>query len=87
MAAALGAIRRPVLANGAHNLTATATDAAANTGAASSALAVTIDTTAPVTPTVASFSNDTGTIGDHITNDNIADANGYCGGQQHGQSL
>ncbi len=38
------------LANGAHNLTATATDAAGNTGAASTALAVTIDTTAPGQP-------------------------------------
>ncbi len=36
------------LANGAHSLTATATDAAGNTGAASTALAVTVDTTAPV---------------------------------------
>ena len=31
------------LANGAHSLTATATDAAGNTGAASAALAVTVD--------------------------------------------
>ena len=38
------------LANGAHSLTATATDAAGNTGAASAALSVTIDTTAPVAP-------------------------------------
>ena len=36
------------LSNGAHSLTATATDAAGNTGVASSALSVTIDTTAPV---------------------------------------
>ena len=35
------------LANGGHSLTATATDAAGNTGVASSALAVTIDTSAP----------------------------------------
>ena len=40
------------LANGAHSLTATATDAAGNTGAASTALAVTIDTTAPAAPTI-----------------------------------
>ena len=39
------------LANGAHSLTATATDAAGNTGVASAALAVTIDTAAPVAPT------------------------------------
>ena len=60
----------PALANGAHSLTATATDAAGNTGVASSALAVTIDTTAPVAPTIASFSTDSGVVGDHITNDN-----------------
>ena len=38
------------LANGAHSLTATATDAAGNTGVASSALSVTIDTAAPSRP-------------------------------------
>ena len=57
-------------ANGGHSLTATATDAAGNTGVASSALAVTIDTTAPVAPTIASFSTDSGVVGDGITNDN-----------------
>ena len=40
------------LANGAHSLTATATDVAGNTSAASSALNVTIDTHAPVTPAI-----------------------------------
>ena len=39
-----------VLPNGGHSLTATATDAAGNTGVASTALNVTIDTTAPVAP-------------------------------------
>ncbi len=58
------------LANGAHSLTATATDAAGNTGTASAALNVTVDTTAPVAPSIASFSTDSGTVGDHITNDN-----------------
>ncbi len=58
------------LANGAHSLTATATDAAGNTGAASTALSVTVDTAAPVAPTIASFSTDSGVVGDHITNDN-----------------
>ncbi len=48
------------LADGAHNLTATATDVAGNTGPASSALAVTIDTGAPVAPAITSFSNDSG---------------------------
>jgi hypothetical protein len=58
------------LSNGGHNLTATATDAAGNTGAASTALAVTIDATSPTKPTSDSFSSDTGVAGDHITNDN-----------------
>ena len=58
------------LPNGAHSLTATATDAAGNTGAASSALSVTIDTTAPAAPTITSFSTDSGVVGDGITNDN-----------------
>ena len=58
------------LANGAHSLTATATDAAGNTGAASTALSVTVDTVAPVAPTIASFSPDSGVVGDGITNDN-----------------
>ncbi len=33
-------------------------------------MAVTIDTTAPVAPTITSFSTDSGVAGDHITNDN-----------------
>src|SRR4029079_7476205 len=58
------------LANGAHSLTATATDVAGNTSAASAALNVTIDTSAPVTPAIVSYSTDSGTVGDGITNDN-----------------
>ena len=58
------------LTNGAHSLTATATDVAGNTSAASAALSVTIDTSAPVTPAIAAFSTDSGTAGDGITNDN-----------------
>ena len=50
------------LANGAHSLTATATDVAGNTSAASSALNVTIDTSAPVTPAIAAFSTDSGRL-------------------------
>ena len=42
------------LLDGAHNFTTTATDVAGNTGAASSALAVTIDTLAPNAPAIAS---------------------------------
>jgi hypothetical protein len=58
------------LSNGAHSLTATATDAAGNISTASSAMPVTIDTVAPVAPSIASFSTDSGVVGDHITNDN-----------------
>ena len=58
------------LTNGAHSLTATATDVAGNTSAASSALSVTIDTSAPVAPAIAAYSTDSGTVGDGITNDN-----------------
>ena len=64
------------LANGSHSLTATATDAAGNTGAASSAMSVTIDTVAPAAPTIASFSTDSGTVGDGITNDNTLTLSG-----------
>src|SRR5690606_5994131 len=62
------------------NFTAKATDAAGNTGAASTALSVTItppltpsEPTAPSSPnapTIASFSHDSGKVGDFITNDN-----------------
>ena len=51
-------------------MTATATDAAGNTSAASAALVVTVDTAAPAAPAIASFSNDSGIVGDGITNDN-----------------
>ena len=43
---------------------------AGNTSAASAALSVTVDTAAPATPSIASFSTDSGTVGDGITNDN-----------------
>ena len=55
------------LASGAHSLTAKATDAAGNTGAASSSVNMTFTIPAP---TIASFSTDSGTAGDGITNDN-----------------
>ena len=75
------------LANGAHSLTATATDAAGNTGVASAALSVTIDTTAPVAPTIASFSTDSGTVGDGITNDNTLTLTGTAEANSNGQGL
>ena len=56
------------LSNGAHSLTATATDAAGNTGVASTALSVTIDTTAPVvTQTAATPSSGIEVPGDTVT--------------------
>ena len=75
------------LANGAHSLTATATDAAGNTGVASSALSVTIDTTAPAAPSIASFSPDSGTVGDGITNANVLTLTGTAEANCNGQSL
>ena len=49
---------------------------AGNTGAASTALSVTIDTVVPIAPTIASFSTDSGVVGDHITNDNTLTLSG-----------
>ena len=75
------------LANGAHSLTATATDAAGNTGAASAALSVTIDTTAPVAPTITSFSTDSGMVGDGITNDNTLTLTGTAEANPRSRSM
>lgn len=64
------------LSAGTHTLTTKATDAAGNTGAVSTALAVTIAPSTPTTPTtpnaptIASFSRDSGKVGDFITSDN-----------------
>src|SRR6185437_15115427 len=58
------------LTSGSHNFTATDTDGSGSTSGLSSALSVTIDITAPVAPTIASYSTDSGTVGDGITNDN-----------------
>ena len=56
------------LANGAHTITASETDLSGTTGTAS--LTFTLDTAAPVAPSITSFSTDSGTVGDGITNDN-----------------
>ena len=75
------------LGNGAHSLTATATDAAGNTGVASTALAVTVDTTAPSETISATIGTDTGSTttisSGGLTNDNtlalsgtVSDTNG-----------
>ena len=54
-------ITTSVLGEGAHTLTARATDAAGNQGASSTAFHVTIDTVAPVAPSITAFSVDSGT--------------------------
>src|SRR5262249_46238208 len=51
-------------------------DAAANTSVASAALSVTVDTTAPVAPSITSFTPDTGAAGDGITTANVLTLNG-----------
>ncbi len=61
------------LSTGSQILTATATDAAGNTSAHSAALDPVIgpsSTPTPSAPVIASYSNDTGLAGDHITSDN-----------------
>ncbi len=60
------------LNEGTHKLTAIATDTAGNTSAASSALNITVDTTAPSIPTIVlATASDTGSSNtDNITNDN-----------------
>ena len=62
-------ITTSVLGEGAHALTARATDAAGNQGAASTAFHVTIDTSAPGAPSITAIAGDSGTAGDHVTND------------------
>jgi large repetitive protein len=60
-----------VLGSGTYAYTAKATDTAGNTGAASTALSITVDKTAPAAPTVSGITTDTGASAtDGITNDN-----------------
>ena len=63
------------LPDGVHSFTATVT-VSGMTSAASAVMNVTIDTVAPAVPTIASFSTDSGTVGDGITNDNTLTLNG-----------
>ncbi|RLT88907.1 MAG: hemagglutinin [Ketobacter sp. GenoA1] len=58
------------LADGGYAVTAAATDASGNTSSTSSALNITIDTSAPSVPAVTSITDDTGTASDGITSDN-----------------
>jgi uncharacterized protein YegJ (DUF2314 family) len=57
-------------ADGSYTITASAQDAADNTGGLSNECLVTIDTTAPAATTITAFSDDTGVVGDKITRDN-----------------
>ncbi|GBG13993.1 uncharacterized protein NMK_1549 [Novimethylophilus kurashikiensis] len=63
------------LADGAHGFTAVSTDAAGNS-ATSAAFAVTVDTAAPSAPSINAIANDSGTVGDHITNDTTLTVSG-----------
>jgi hypothetical protein len=58
------------LADGSHAFTATATDAAGNCSAESTALTLVIDATPPSAPVITGITDDTGTPGDGLTNDN-----------------
>ena len=59
------------LADGPYSITAQATDVALNVGAVSVGSALTVDTTAPVAPTIDSVSTDSGdSATDEVTNDN-----------------
>ena len=57
------------LADGTHTIVASEIDAAGNTGTAS--LSFTLDTAAPVVPSIAGFSPDNGTVGDGITDASV----------------
>lgn len=71
------------LSAGQHSLTARATDVAGNVGAVSAVLQVGVTAPAPVPPSaprIASFSNDTGKVGDGITSDNTLHLDGTAAG-------
>jgi hypothetical protein len=69
-AAGAFSITTSALSDGTHSISAKATDAAGNTGAASTAYAVKVDTASPAAPTGLSLdaATDSGTLGDGITN-------------------
>ena len=66
------------LNDGAHNFTATATDASGNSSAASGAKNVTVDTATPVSPTIGLQSVDSGIAGDNITNIKVVSLTGVA---------
>ena len=75
------------LIDGNHSFTATATDGSGNTSAASAAKNVIVDTGAPVSPTIALQSVDSGIAGDNITNVKVVSLTGVGRSQQHHQGL
>ena len=81
-----GGITTP-LADGQHTFTVAAVDTAGNFSAVSSVLSVTIDTAAPVPPTIASFSTDSGVVGDRITNDNTLTLTGTAEANARSRSM
>jgi hypothetical protein len=69
-----------VLADGTHNFTAFATDAAGNSSADSAVFPVVIDTAAPAAPVIADIAADNGqSATDNITNDNNLNVFGNAG--------
>ena len=64
------------LTDGNHSFTATATDGSGNTSAASTVDEAIVDTVAPVTPTIALQSVDSGIAGDDITNVKVVSLTG-----------
>jgi hypothetical protein len=61
----------PILTDGTHSFTATATDAAGNVSALSSAYAMTVDTIAPAAPAIASVTDDAAPITGTVTNGGV----------------
>ena len=66
------------MTDGNHSFTATATDSSGNTSAASTVMAVIVDTVAPVIPTIALQSVDSGMAGDGITNVKVVSLTGVA---------
>src|SRR6476660_2483436 len=64
------------LTEGGHGFTATATDSSGSTSTASTVMNVTVDTVAPVTPTISLQSVDSNIVGDRITNVNVISLTG-----------
>ncbi|WP_162136258.1 Ig-like domain-containing protein [Zavarzinella formosa] len=64
------------LTEGPHSFTATATDLAPNTSVPSAPFVVHVDLTPPANPGFTDFTNDSGILGDNLTNDNTPTFNG-----------